>query len=131
MLNGKRLMAGIGARDSAETWHDRWAARQWGEASVRWLRGCQGVRGFLLATAFLALGLLAGLVAGRLTASTAAHREGACIALQMAAALGYLDDRQQRMLMRSLATAINPDVDLFPGGHRAMRQACDAIAARS
>ncbi len=95
-----------------------------------WLRGREGARGFLLATAFLALSVLAGLVVGRSTASTAAHQEGACIALQMAAALGYLDDRQQRMLMLSLATAINPDMDLFPGGHRAMRQTCDAIAAR-
>ena len=43
--------------------------------------------------------------------------------LHMAAAYGYLDERQQRVVMRTLATAINPDVDFFPGGDRAL---CDA-----
>ena len=62
----------------------------------------------------------AGMVAGRVTANAAGHREGACIALNMAAALGYLDARQQRAVIRMLATAVNPDVDLFPGGQRAI-----------
>jgi hypothetical protein len=80
----------------------------------------------LLATTFLALGALAGLISGRMTANTDGHREGACIALRMAAALGYLDDRQQRLVMHNLTTALNPDVDLFPGGRRAIAQACEA-----
>ena len=70
------------------------------------------------------------MVAGRVTANAAGHREGACIALDMAAALGYLDARQQRAVIRMLATAVNPDVDLFPGGQRAIVQACDAMARR-
>jgi hypothetical protein len=69
---------------------------------------------------------LTGLVAGRMAVGAAGHQEGACIALRVAAALGYLDDRQRRMVMHTLATALNPDVDPFPGGHRAMRQACKA-----
>jgi hypothetical protein len=44
----------------------------------------------------------------------------------MAAAHGYLDDRQQRVVMRALATAMNPEAHLFPGGYAAMRQACGA-----
>jgi hypothetical protein len=44
----------------------------------------------------------------------------------MAAACGYLDERQQRVVMRTLATAINPDVDFFPDGYRALRDACRA-----
>jgi hypothetical protein len=37
----------------------------------------------------------------------------ACTALHMAAACGYLDERQQRVVMRTLATTINPNVDFF------------------
>lgn len=32
------------------------------------------------------------------------------------------------MVVRALATATNPYLDLFPGGQRGMRQACKAIA---
>src|SRR5262245_29396557 len=69
-------------------------------------------RKILLAMTFLALGGLAGLAAGRATASAAGHREGACVAVRMAGALGYLDDKQQRLVMHTLATALNPHVDL-------------------
>lgn len=131
MLKGKRLMAGIGARGGDETWAPAWTGRKWDATASRWLHGRQRARSFLLVAAVVALGVVAGLFTGRMTASAAAHREGACIALQMAAALGYLDERQQRMVMHNIATALNPDVDLFPGGHRAMRQACDAVAGRS
>jgi hypothetical protein len=89
-----------------------------------------GARQMFLAVMFLALGALAGLIVGRMTADAAGHREGACVALRMAAALGYLDDKQQRLVMHTLATALNPDVDLFPGGRRAIEQACEATAGR-
>jgi len=116
--------AGVGAS------LDRPAARLSAADSLRWLLAGWGTRGVVLAMTFFALGAGAGLVAGRVTANAAGHREGACIALNMAAALGYLDERQQRAVMRTLATAVNPDVDLFPGGHRAVVQACEAIARR-
>jgi hypothetical protein len=77
-----------------------------------------------------ALGGLAGLAAARVTANAPGHPEGACIALNMAATLGYLDDRQRRAVMRTLATAVNPDAALFPGGHRGIVRACDAVAKR-
>jgi len=131
MLKSARSMAALDARGNAEPWPAGWAIRNWRDTRFHGLRGRWRAHGLLLATAFLALGVLAGLAAGRLTANAAAHRDGACNALQMAAALGYLDDRQQRVVMRTLATAVNPDVDLFPGGHRATRQACDAVAGRS
>jgi hypothetical protein len=84
----------------------------------------------LLAMTILALGAFAGLAAGRVTANVAGHPEGACIALNMAATLGYLDDRQRRAVMRTLATAVNPDAELFHGGHRGIAQACDAVTRR-
>jgi len=72
----------------------------------------------------LALGALAGAIAGMSLSGGVAQHKGACAALHMAAARGYLDERQQRVVMRTLTTAINPDVELFPGGYRAMREAC-------
>ena len=61
-------------------------------------------------------------------ATRSAHRTGACIALNMAAALGYLDARQQRQVRHALVTAINPDSDLFTGGRPSLREACNAGA---
>jgi hypothetical protein len=57
-------------------------------------------------------------------------QQGACAALHMAATHGYLDERQQRVVMHALATALNPQADLFPGGYRALREACGAAATR-
>jgi hypothetical protein len=87
-------------------------------------------REVFLGATFLALGALAGLIVGHMTANAAGHREGACVALRMAAALGYLDDKQKRLVMHKLATALNPDADLFPGGRRAIEQACEAPDSR-
>jgi hypothetical protein len=61
-------------------------------------------------------------------ANRAAHRTGACIALNMAAALGYLDADQQRRLRHALSTALNPDVELFSGGRPSLQEACGATA---
>jgi hypothetical protein len=76
----------------------------------------------------VALGAFGGTLVGTLIASQSAHRRGACAALHMAAAHGFLDNRQQRVVMRALATAGNPDVEFFPGGFRAMQRACSPRA---
>jgi hypothetical protein len=82
------------------------------------------MRVICLALACSGVGALAGSVAASSIAGRSPHQDGACIALRMAATYGYLDERQQRVVMRALATATNPDAHLFPGGYRAMRQAC-------
>ena len=92
--------------------------------------GMHYVRGIVLAVICLAIGALAGTVAAGSMAARSPHQDGACIALRMAAAYGYLDDRQQRVVMRALATATNPEAHLFPGGYPAMRQACGAVAGQ-
>jgi hypothetical protein len=70
----------------------------------------------LIGAALVLLGAVAGLAAGQSMARRTAHQTGACIALNMAAALGYLDAEQQRQVRHALATAINPS----------LRQACNA-----
>jgi hypothetical protein len=78
----------------------------------------------LVGVALLLAGGVAGLAAGQSMANRAAHRAGACSALNMAAALGYLDAEQQRRLRHALSTALNPDVDLFSAGRPSPEQAC-------
>jgi hypothetical protein len=72
----------------------------------------------------LLAGGVAGLAAGQTMANRAAHRAGACSALNMAAALGYLDADQQRRLRHALGTALNADADLFTAGRRELREPC-------
>jgi hypothetical protein len=122
--NSARLALGTQPADEARSidvasW---WSAFNRGGVAAS--RG-RGVRAILVGTALLLLGAVVGLAVGEATARSA-HQTGACVALNMAAALGYLDAQQRRQVMHALVTAINPDIDLFPGGQRGMRQACDA-----
>ena len=131
MLKGARYTAELGARRSAETWPAGWrfptAAYHRAEAGSLLTRGGWRPRGSVLAASCIALGALGGSIVG----GSMAHQKGACADLHMASAYRYLDERQQRVVMRSLATAINPHVDFFPGGYRAMREACSANGRRS
>jgi hypothetical protein len=69
----------------------------------------------LLGAALVLAGAVTGLAAGQAMATRPAHQAGACAALSMAAALGYLDAEQQRRVRNALVSAINPDADLFAG----------------
>jgi hypothetical protein len=82
----------------------------------------------LIGVALLLAGGVAGLAAGQSMASRAAHRTGACIALNMATALGYLDAEQRRRVRHALSTALNPEVDLFSGGRPSLKEACAPTA---
>ena len=93
-------------------WAQRWAQRLAPRA--------------LIGVALLLAGGVAGLAAGQSMAGRAAHRTGACIALNMAAALGYLDAEQQRRVRHALSTALNPEVDLFTGGRPSLKEGCGA-----
>lgn len=130
MLKGARYAAEPGAPRNAETWSAVWrlptTAHHRVEAGLLPARGGRHLRGFALAASCIAVGALGGWIVGGSMTSRAAHQKGACAALHMAAAYGYLDERQQRVVMRTLATAINPDVDFFPGGYRVLRDACRA-----
>lgn len=78
----------------------------------------------LVGIVLLLAGGAAGLAAGRSMANRAAYRAGACNALNMAAALGYLDADQQRRLRHALSTALNPDAELFSAGRLHLQETC-------
>jgi hypothetical protein len=105
----------IAARASVSDWRSL-ALRLSQPAGARVLAG----------VALLLLGAAAGAAAGQRIATQAAHRTGACSALRMAAALGYLDVEQQRRVRNALVTAINPDADLFAGFRPSAPEACGA-----
>src|SRR5262245_51493418 len=99
--------------------------QKWSEARHR---ATALVPRILAGAALVLAGAVVGLAAGRSMAARSAHQAGACIALNMAVALGYLDAQQHRQVRHALATAINPDVDLFTGGGSHLREACQAGA---
>lgn len=70
----------------------------------------------LIAITSAAFGL--GYGAGKLLhdphAAALAHASGACIALEMAAAHGAIDEVQRRMALRALTSALNPHFGRFP-----------------
>jgi hypothetical protein len=74
------------------------------------------------------IGLVAGGLLVRPFVGAATHMDGACIAMDMAVAHGYLDVTQRKIVTRALTQDINPYVDRFPGGYRALTVACADIA---
>jgi hypothetical protein len=80
------------------------------------------------AAAALLIGMLTGALLARPALENAAHRDGACIALDMAMAHGYLDATTRKVVTRALTRDINPYANRFPGGHRPLTDACAEIA---
>jgi hypothetical protein len=72
--------------------------------------------------------MLIGAVLVRPALENAAHRDGACIAMDMAMAHGYLDVTTRKIVTRALTQDINPYAGRFPGGYRLLTAACAGIA---
>jgi hypothetical protein len=126
MSNGQRPSAALPwrllAQVAAQPRHDG-RGRLHGSVSMLARRALAGA-------ALVLAGAVAGLAAGQAMAQRSAHRAGACSALNMAAALGYLDAGQQRQVRHALATALNPDVELFSGNRTRMPEACRTAGDR-
>jgi hypothetical protein len=56
------------------------------------------------------------------------HSHGACVAMDMAAAYGFLDDVKRKIVTRALAHGNNPYAAHFPGGYRALTKTCATVA---
>jgi hypothetical protein len=99
------------------------AERLWRE--VRGVRATAKQRAILLLRQTLVLAgigsttFMLGYGAGKLLddphAAALAHASGACIALEMAAAHGAIDEVERRMTLRALTSALNPHFERFPG----------------
>jgi membrane associated rhomboid family serine protease len=72
-----------------------------------------------------------GFCTGRLLhdphAAALAHASGACIALEMAAAHGAIDELERRMTLRALASALNPHFERFPERATEIASLCDTF----
>lgn len=80
----------------------------------------------IVAVASASIGLMVGIMVVR--SSGTGHAQGACIALDMATAYGFLDDTKRKIITRSLSQANNPYAAHFSGGYRAVSATCADIA---
>lgn len=60
-------------------------------------------------------------------AAAMAHASGACIALEMAAAHGAIDEVQRRMTLRALVSVLNPHFERFPEQATDITGTCDRL----
>jgi hypothetical protein len=82
----------------------------------------------LVAAASALIGMIVGNSVATPTQKHMAHRQGACAALDIAQAYGLVDDNNRRLVVRGLTQANNPYASLFPGGYRALSDACADVA---
>jgi hypothetical protein len=84
----------------------------------------------LIASTAALAGLLAGTLLARPIIGRTAHAEGACIAMDMATAYGFLDETKRKIVTRALTQANNPYAGSFPGGYRALTSTCSDLAQK-
>lgn len=100
------------------------ASEQSSHAATRTARrGISGPSIVCLAVGALAVGYLLGSKAS----NESAHRIGACVALEMAAQHGLLDDLHYRLVARSLTGALNPMQHHFRGGYAKFMAQCNSL----
>jgi hypothetical protein len=61
--------------------------------------------------------------------TVSAYARGACTAMDMASAYGFLDDAKRKIVTRALTLQNNPYTVQMPGGYRALTTACTEIAS--
>jgi hypothetical protein len=54
--------------------------------------------------------------------------KGACIAMDMATAYGFLDDTKRKIVTRALTQSNNPYAPRFPASYRALTAGCADVA---
>ena len=109
-------------RDVADSGTPRLLARAWrheGQGAV--------LRRVTFGLCLLVIGGLAGNAIGRQAASHRAHQSGACIALEMTAAHGAIDDVQYRRIIFALTSVNNPYSDSLTVSNRQLLQHCRDI----
>jgi hypothetical protein len=79
------------------------------------------------ATAAASIGLVAGLLLARPGGGIATHSQGACIAMDVATAYGFLDETKRRIVTRALTQANNPYAARFPRRYRSLADICAEI----
>ncbi len=60
-------------------------------------------------------------------AAALAHASGACIALELAAAHGVIDNVERGMTLRALASVVNPHFERFPEPSGGITGACNRL----
>jgi hypothetical protein len=64
------------------------------------------------------------------TATLASPHAGACVALELAMAHGFLDETKKRIVMRTLVDPRNPYADRFGTSHAGLSRTCALVIER-
>jgi hypothetical protein len=98
--------------------------------SATWsaLRG-ETKRLLLVASGAALLGLAGGVVL-RPAPAVSAHAHGACVAMDMASAYGFLDETKRKIVTRALTQQHNSYAPHFSGGYHALTTACADVAKK-
>jgi hypothetical protein len=82
----------------------------------------------LLSISLVLAGVLAGFAAAKSeldqTTTAAAHVTGACVALEMSATFGALDDVRYRQVVNAMTSALNPHQYRVPVTYRQIMARC-------
>ena len=81
----------------------------------------------LFTSAAATVGLVAGITLARPVGGHTSHAEGACIAMDLATAYGFLDETKRKVVTRALSQANNPYAGNFPAGYRALTATCARV----
>ena len=76
----------------------------------------------------MALSAVLASVATSIAVAPKLHREGACIAMDIAMAFGFVDEHKRKVVTRAITDGGNPYAGRFTGGYRKLNEACADIA---
>jgi hypothetical protein len=86
------------------------------------------IRRRLAVATLMVLSALAAHVITLLDVTPRLQREGACIAMDMATAYGFIDEPKRKVVTRAISETGNPHAGRFTGGYRKLNDACADIA---
>jgi hypothetical protein len=105
---------------------DQWGGDLLARAAPATLLGA--IRWGVVVVGLMAVSAAAGAVMATSTSSPRLYRDGACIAMDIATAYGFLDEPKRKIVTRAIADAANPYAGRFAGGYRALTEACESVA---
>jgi hypothetical protein len=91
-------------------------------------RATDSIRLSLAVAALMLLSALAAHTITLLDVTPRLQREGACIAMDVAMAYGFIDEPKRKVVTRAVSETSNPYAGRFTGGYRKLNDACADLA---
>ena len=97
-------------------------SRRYVERAIALIRNSVAVASLMVLSALLGSLVTSSAMAPKL------NREGACIAMDVAMAYGFVDEHKRKVVTRAITDTSNPYASRFTGGYRKLNEACSDIA---